>query len=225
VRTRILTDGLAPGDVLPSEGELMEEHGLSRATVREGLRLLEAEGLITVKRGPHGGVFVSYPDIQHVSHSLALMLALSEAPLRDLFQFRAMIEPAAAALAADAATPEQRSILLDATSSAEHLSAREHVALHVQVAEATNNDLLRLVLNALQEVVGSHSARERLSEEDLRETAHAHRKIAEAIAKGQPNAAERAMRHHLARYEERMTEQGRIDEPIVPREDWRRSQV
>lgn len=226
LRGRIIGYGLAQGEALPSEGELMEEHHLSRATVRETLRLLEAEDIITVKRGPRGGVFVRHPDLRQVSHSLALLLTLSEAPLRDLFQFRAIIEPFAASLAARAADSDQRDELVrladaEVSISADIDSWQGRVAVHGLIAEATHNELLRVVISAIQEVVRSHSAQERLSATDLEETALAHRKIAHAIAKGDDGAAERAMRLHLERYQARMAEQERLDEPIVPRSWWK----
>src|SRR5690606_19768366 len=97
IRAHILGHGLPPGSALPSEPQLVSETGLGRATIREALRLLEAEGLITIKRGPHGGVTVRRPDVSRLSRSLAPILTLSEAPLRDLFVFRKAVEPQAAA--------------------------------------------------------------------------------------------------------------------------------
>src|ERR1700733_11935074 len=75
LRAQIIGNDLAPGTRLPSEAQLIEQFGLSRATVREALRLLEAEGLILVKRGPRGGLTVSRPNPSHISRSMATMVA------------------------------------------------------------------------------------------------------------------------------------------------------
>jgi DNA-binding GntR family transcriptional regulator len=69
MRRMILGRGLAPGTPLPSEAEIIEQRGQSRVTAREALRLLEAEGLIEVRRGPRGGVLVGDPRPAHVARS------------------------------------------------------------------------------------------------------------------------------------------------------------
>ena len=99
IRATILEQKMAAGSPLPSEGELIDSLEVSRATVREALRLLEAEGFVRIKRGPTGGVVVNHPDESNIARSLAVMLTLSEATLRDLFEFRLIIEPPAAATA------------------------------------------------------------------------------------------------------------------------------
>src|SRR5436190_8995809 len=71
VREAILGGDLAEGDMLPSEKDLMVQMGLSRATVREGLRLLEAEGLITTRPGRGGGATVQRPGSDGHTRTLA----------------------------------------------------------------------------------------------------------------------------------------------------------
>src|SRR5215831_11794000 len=89
-----------PGQRLPSERELCLRLGVNRMAVREGLRWLEHERYIEIRRGKYGGAFVCHP-----VRELALERLRGQAErLRQLFEYRAAVEPFAAALAADRIT-------------------------------------------------------------------------------------------------------------------------
>jgi GntR family transcriptional regulator, transcriptional repressor for pyruvate dehydrogenase complex len=214
IRGRIIGEGLEAGTPLPSEGDLIKELGLSRATVREALRLLEADGLIAIKRGPGGGIVVRHPEGAQVTRSLALMLALAEAPLRDLFAFRKTIEPAAAAAAAENASDEQRRRLNEVIDPA------SRVDFHILVAEMSGNALYKLNLAVLHDLIDWHVRAENLSEADVKATVEVHERIAGAIIDGDASAAERLMLRHLESFEAVMAAAGRLDQPIIPREQW-----
>jgi DNA-binding FadR family transcriptional regulator len=221
IRASIISNGMPAGNRLFSEGELVEQRGLSRATVREALRLLEADGLITVKRGPRGGVTVRHPDASHVSRTLATMVALRHVSLRKLFDFRLSIEPDAAAAAATVITDDDRKALLAGTEPREaHV---ESVDFHVHVAAASGNALYHIVIAGLHEVLELHVRGEPLSDNAWEETRQAHEKIANAIALGNPTKARSAMRRHLEIYRDEMERLGRLDAPIIPQSAWRRS--
>src|SRR5699024_3756987 len=100
LRERIINQQLPVGSRLPSEAELMEELNVGRVTVREGLRLLERDGLLEVRRGTTGGNFVRHPDIEQVSESISVLLGIRGTRLREFVEFRQLVEPEAAALAA-----------------------------------------------------------------------------------------------------------------------------
>ncbi|UIJ61135.1 GntR family transcriptional regulator [Amycolatopsis acidiphila] len=221
IRASIIGDALPAGTRLPSERELVEQHGLSRATVREALRLLDAEGLITIKRGPRGGITVRHPDPTHFSRSLATMVALRGASLGQLFDFRLSIEPDAAAAAATMITDEQRKVLLDSTLPRD-AEVPESVDFHVQVSAASGNALYHIVVASLHEVLEQHVTLEALSDDAWEQTRSAHEKIAKAIASGNATKARNAMRWHLERFREDMAELGRLDEWIIPRSAWHR---
>jgi GntR family transcriptional regulator, transcriptional repressor for pyruvate dehydrogenase complex len=224
LRNHILGHGLPPGTRLPSERELTESRHLSRASVREALRLLEAEGLVTIKRGPRGGVTVRHPDPSSMSRSLVTMVALEQVPLRQLFAFRMAVEPAAAATAADAITPEGGDRLLAAAEGLDG-DVPERVDFHVLVAELSGNALHRMILAALHDVLELHVRLEALTPEDVRQTQIAHQKLAQTIAAGDATRAAKAMQRHLASFQQRMEELGRLDAPIIPRAALRRGQT
>jgi DNA-binding FadR family transcriptional regulator len=223
LRADIIGHALPAGAKLQSESELIERSGLSRATVREALRLLESDGLIAVKRGPRGGVSVRHPDPSHISRSLATMIALAQAPLRQLFDFRLAVEPAAAAAAATSISDEAREELL--RSLDESSGVPEHVDFHVLVAQASGNALFHMILAALHDVLQWHVELESLSSNEWEQTQAAHERIARAIAAGDARKAESAMRRHLEQFKASMEEAGRLDAPIIPRSAWRRGHL
>jgi DNA-binding FadR family transcriptional regulator len=221
IRRMILVRHLAPGTPLPSEAEIIQQRGQSRATVREALRLLEAEGLIEVRRGPGGGVVVGTPKPAHVARSLALLLTLGDATFRDVFAFRKLVEPAAAAAAAEHATDEQRAELERmAAAPLDRNRAHAHHAFHVAVAAASGNQLFSVVLAALEQAAYWFSVEEDITAWDLDAATDAHRRIAAAIAGGDAKRAERAMLRHVVAFEAAAVEEGIIDQPLLPRARW-----
>ncbi|HEY1517965.1 MAG TPA: FadR/GntR family transcriptional regulator [Solirubrobacteraceae bacterium] len=222
LRAHILGNALPEGAPLPSEAELIARLGVSRATVREGLRLLSADGLIAVKRGPRGGIEVRHPNAAHISRSLATTVTLEGVSLDELFDFRLVIEPAAARTAAKRPkTEEEARLLLDAAKEPD-AAVTERVDFHVLVAELSGNKLLHIVLAALHDVLEIHVESESLTPEDVRQTGRAHERIARAIVDGDAERAEAAMRRHLQRFRDRMREAGRLEGPVIPQSSWLR---
>ncbi len=215
LRHQILSNRMEAGARLPSESELIEQSGFSRATVREALRLLEADGLITIRRGPKGGITVSHPDLRQVTRSLAIVLTRSDAQLGDLFVLRCLLEPPAAALAAHDATPEQRAELTNAAATDPGLG--HAVDFHHRLAVATGNPLLQMLISVLNDILDLHAAEERLSSADLAAASRHHRAIAAAIAAGQAEEASQEMDRHIGRFARALSRQGRLGEPIIPR--------
>lgn len=93
LRQRIAKGELVVGDALPSEAELMVEFNVSRASLREALRILEAEALIEVKRGAQGGARIRLPQEDTAARSMGLLLQVRGATLKDMFDARLIIEP------------------------------------------------------------------------------------------------------------------------------------
>src|SRR5207342_3506893 len=96
LRALIVGGELSEGDSLGHEPELVERFGVSRPSLREALRILEAEGLITVVRGVLGGVVVHEPDERMTARAAALVLQARNVPLADVFEARSLLEPLAA---------------------------------------------------------------------------------------------------------------------------------
>jgi GntR family transcriptional regulator, transcriptional repressor for pyruvate dehydrogenase complex len=215
IRKQILRRRLPSGSRLRSESELISDSGFSRATVREALRLLEAEGFISVKRGPRGGIVVAYPDAQHVTRVLASVLAHSDATLSNLFAIRRLLEPVAAAAAAESASEEQRQMIERA--SAAELEVGHTVHFHFVLAEATGNPLLRVLVTVINDILELHAPDEHLTHADLAAAARHHAAIAQAIIACDAAAAHREMLRHIDKFEQALGRQGRLNQLIVPR--------
>jgi DNA-binding FadR family transcriptional regulator len=93
IRARIVRGELSEGDSLPPEGQLMDSLGISRPTLREAFRILEAEGLISVVRGSRTGAKVSKPSVELVARYAGYVLESQGTTIADLYQARLAIEP------------------------------------------------------------------------------------------------------------------------------------
>ena len=123
IRRYLSTRGLGPGERLGTEQELAAEFGVSRPTLREGLRLLASSHLIRASQGPGGGIFVENTQSEgmrrNVSESIAVMLETDSVSLVELVDARIYLEVPLAGLAARHGTETTAADLLDAIAEAE----------------------------------------------------------------------------------------------------------
>ena len=160
LRGQIVRGELRPGDALPSESELMEVFEVSRPTLREAFRVLEAESLIQVRRGSRGGAQVQAPDIGVAAKYVGLLLQMEETPFEDIFQAWMVIEPSAirslAKNNASATVDELRAAVAAAEEAVDdppalaHASAEFHQTL-MRLAENTTLSILAGLLNTITE--------------------------------------------------------------------------
>jgi GntR family transcriptional regulator, transcriptional repressor for pyruvate dehydrogenase complex len=99
---------LGPGDKLPPERVMQEQYGVGRSTLREALRFLELQGVLTLKTGPGGGPVLRRPRSSHLATTLALTLQFKDAPFRVIVEARMALEPMMAGLAAGAIGLQRR---------------------------------------------------------------------------------------------------------------------
>jgi DNA-binding FadR family transcriptional regulator len=183
---------------------LAEEHGVSRATVREALRLLAAQNLIRTAKGAGGGSFVTQPSVDHLSESLRsginLLAEAQDVKLEELLEARELLEVPAARLAATRRRDEdidrlRATIPAGIGGPQEEFTYNEE--FHSLVLEASQNPLLVIAAQPIFLVLQTHLARSTLARRFYRAVHDHHRTIAAAIEAGQPRAAEREMRDHL----------------------------
>jgi len=168
VRGQIVRGDLKSGDALPSETVLMELFGVSRPTLREAFRILEAESLISVRRGARGGARVMSPDIAVAARYVGLLLQMSGTTIADVCEARMVIESSAAGLLASRRT---RQDLDDLRACIEHLArlvdgdeefkdadawSRATQRLHDLVLERAGNRTLSVQAGVLRKVVAMH---------------------------------------------------------------------
>lgn len=201
LRAMIDQGQLRPGDRLPAERKLAESFGVSRTTVREGIKIMAESGLLESRQG--SGTFVSEPELGSREGSLIQAVLSGNFDLQDVFEVRKMLEPEIAALAARNGSPDAKT-RLEAILMEQEKAIRSGGSgagfdqqFHQALAEASGNPVLREMVTALQE--GFARSREDGVQSPQRQEASlaAHRAIVEAVRNGHAMQAERAMREHL----------------------------
>lgn len=195
--------GWPVGEVIGSETDLIERYGVSRAILREAVRILEHHGAVRTKRGPHGGLVVTAPDSGAIVRSARMVLEYDGVTGAQLFEARSVLEVAAVRLAADRATPEVAADLRAALETEERVgdAAERFMPVHHRLAAATGNRLFELFVDVMGELVPSRVRADRRTPQGIAtlsvEVHRAHDKIVEAIITGQADVAERRMLRHL----------------------------
>src|SRR4051812_1569013 len=163
IRRYLERRGLQPGDRIGTEQELAAEFGVSRPTLREGLRLLASSHLIRVGRGRSGGIFVARTPNEgmsrNVSESIATMLAADSVSMSELLDARLFLEVPLAGLAARNAGPDTAERLQEAIAAAagnapgpEPFNDADS-RFHRILAETAGNPLLRAFTDWILEVL------------------------------------------------------------------------
>ena len=204
IRRHIALRLIKPGEALPAERELAGMFGVGRPTIQHALRLLEASGLVEARRGRSGGTFITRHDQDsHGSDELIVRVMRQRKELEDLLQYRRLIEPAAASVAAGTRRSTdlaamRRAIRGMAAATTEPDYMRHDTDFHIAVARATGNAFLtraieeiRMRLNdAMTLLPESEAWHQRLSGE--------HGALLEAIENGDAASAETLMQEHVA---------------------------
>jgi DNA-binding FadR family transcriptional regulator len=201
---------LRPGDRLPSERELAEALGVSRPSLREGLRTLAYLNILHIRHG--GGTYVASLRPETLVEHLDMLLAIDDATIFELLQARQLVEPELAAIAAErigpAALSRIEACLGEMRASAEQfeLLAALDVELHQLIAEAAGNPFLSRFMASIRLL--SRRSRERTIQIAAirRQSQRDHEQIVAAISAGDPELARSAMRRHLEHIERGLRE-------------------
>lgn len=213
LRRDIIDGRLDEGDSLGTEAELVERFQVSRPTLREALRILEAEGLITVLRGVLGGVAVHRPDRRMTARTAALVLQSQSVDLADVFDASAIIEPAAARSVALSRGRGRAAKLLRAITAEEKRAVTDAVAFanaqirfHEEIVSLSGNRTLLIVMDMLNEVIASAAALEDVIASSRRQDVAARRRairsqevLIDLIEAGEGDAVQAHWTSHMAR--------------------------
>jgi GntR family transcriptional regulator, transcriptional repressor for pyruvate dehydrogenase complex len=205
LRTRIITGELKQGQRLPIEPDLSTQYGVSRSTVREALRVLASQNLITTHRGVAGGSFVAYPNPEQVSGyleaSLRLLTQSANLTIGQIAEARDMLEVPAAGLAAQRRSEEQlqdlKSALFDRTSTSLEQAIEASKSFHAALVRATGSPIVEMLSRPVFEVVYDHVQDWEAPAGFWARIAGDHEAIFEAVAAQDPNGAREAIRDHL----------------------------
>jgi len=206
-----IVDGrLQAGDRLPSEHLLAEQFGVSRAGVREALRVLELQGLVDVRHGYAGGAFVAEPGHSPILGALQVSLRLGQCSADELYQARLLLEPALARLAVERAGAVLAARLGENVARTGQALARGlsvsalNREFHAIVAEVADNRVLGVMMQALQELLENLDQRFPNAPDVSRCAFDEHGEILAAVRAGDAPRTETLMRNHLQRLQGRV---------------------
>ena len=216
LRRQIVRGELKPGETLPAESQLMEQYGVSRPTLREAFRILEAETLISVRRGSRGGARVVAPDASVAARYVGLLLQMQGATINDVYEARMISEPPCARLLALHRTDTDLARL---TAVVEELKAEVDARrpfipdphtwssltyrFHELILEGCGNKTMAVQGAVLQDIVATH-LRTKIAQRDDNDTDERFQRVIRSYTKlitlvkaGSAAAAEKHWRTHM----------------------------
>ncbi len=201
VREMIQQGKLKPGDRLPSERELAKRLGISRASLRAGLRFLAAIGVLTSRHG--SGTYIAAGPPALDSEPLNMLAALHGFTTEKMFEARRLVEVAVAGLAAENATDDHLRIMAEEVTEtyAALDNPQEYLVhdfgFHRAVAVASGNPILATFMEMVADILYQRRCKTIGRSRDLKESVEMHRKIYRAIRARNPDKAREAMSEHL----------------------------
>jgi GntR family transcriptional repressor for pyruvate dehydrogenase complex len=212
---------LTKGDRLPSETSMLQEYRVSRGSLREAFRLLEVQGLIRFKPGPGGGPIVGSVEPENLARTSTLYFHLGGMTYGELFSTQELFEPLCARLAC--ANPDRRERMapflrddVPVAGAAYHAST---VRFHEEIHDMADNKVLALYTAAVTHLITTDIMATMDPAELFTSIAEEHRQLAQLIADGDADRAERLMAEHFKAQHDYCRERwpARLDELI----EWR----
>uniref|UniRef100_A0AAU2AAM6 FCD domain-containing protein n=1 Tax=Streptomyces sp. NBC_00093 TaxID=2975649 RepID=A0AAU2AAM6_9ACTN len=206
IEATVIRQGWPVGESLGSEVDLRERLGVSRAVLREAVRLVEHHQVARMRRGPNGGLIVCAPDAGPATRAMVIYLEYVGTSVTDLLQARQLLEPIAAGLAADRITEEGiatlRATLDSELAHWDDPSVHSQDPLHPVLGQLSGNPVLHLFIDVLTRLTAryAHTSR-RVSKAEMhtaKETSHrAHRAVVEAVISDDGARAQTELTAHL----------------------------
>jgi GntR family transcriptional repressor for pyruvate dehydrogenase complex len=196
LRDQIASGELVAGQRLPSEDELTAQYGIARTTLREALRVLESQGLLTIRRGRGGGPEVTHPSLEPAATALAVSLQLQGTTMGDLDEARRMIEPHVAGKLASSHTDEDIAALESAIANANDAAeagdlvgfSPAAVAVHEALMARSGNNTMATISQLLHHLVRAYYAQAarhaQMDQKAMRRAVRSYRKLVNLIQAG-----------------------------------------
>ena len=211
IQKKILEDNLEIGTNLPSEKDMAAEFGVSRSVIREALRILEMSGLVDIRKGPTGGIFVTNVYHEPIKRSLSNMITSGDITIEHLFEARMLIEPRIARESALHARQEDLSKLRDLFKDSDaHFDdpvrlKQNNLRFHLLLARASGNPVLSIMLESVIELLV-----ERIMDfVDLSLERHflaIHQEIFQVIVDQNPDEAEKLIKADIQNVQQKISE-------------------
>ena len=212
IRSWIITQGLRPGDTLPIEKAMIDDFGVSRATIREALKELEVQGLVRMKTGPNGGPVVAASGSLEAIQAIQNFCYFEKVTIADIYQLRGALEVQMARSAVghvDAETFARLDAMVELSAApAEDDEARRRqreaeFEFHTIIASRSPNRLLGLMVEVLAGILVNATARDSAAHEMhgdfCRENARYHADIVAALRAGDADEVATLMQAHMER--------------------------
>lgn len=209
IKSMILSGELKEGDRIPNERDLCEQFGVSRASVREGLKILSLQGLLN---RTNAGTVITTNFASILEETLALKILLDDCTYEDVTEARMFLEKAMVRLAAERIEESDIKIMsqqLDLMIIAEKADNNDDyvladVAFHQQIAKASKSRVLASLYNSIITLVFRTQKRVGYDKPVMRESIIFHGKILRALAEHNARDAETAMQSHLIDVQQRL---------------------
>ena len=198
IRDSILSGEIKSGDKLASEKELIEQFGVSKATMREALRVLEVTGLIEIRKGTSGGVFVAEVSMKTTIHGIINFLHFQPVSIKEITMLRYLLEPTVARVAASRRTDMDikrlEKIIAETITSA---GTEVSISFHRYLASMTENPMLILIIDFIDNILKSMKIKLNLGADFYQHVQKAHGIILECLIQKDSTAAGIAMTNDL----------------------------
>jgi len=184
IRNAILSGHFKPGDKVASEKELMSEFGVSKATLREALRVLEGMGLVEIRKGITGGVFIAEVDMKTTIHGIMNFLHFKTISIKDITMIRYLLEPPVAQIAASRIQPEdivKLESMITEDPVVPHTIVSREIGFHRYLARMTENPILILVMDFIDNILDDIKSQLNLGGEFYHKVVKSHRAILECL--------------------------------------------
>jgi len=212
IRGAILSGELKIGEQLPSEKEFSKHFGVSKSSLREAYRVLEAYGLLEIRQGMTGGAFVKEVDLTTVKDSLANYFFFQNPGIREYTQIRTFIEPQVVRICAEKATPQDIEYLeknicaMEQEPDGENFMSDLDSAFHKKLVDITGNKIISLIVESVQNALINIKRIVHTDEKFLKMVCSDHKKIVVAIRQRNPEQASQSMIDHIINVEQGMLE-------------------
>lgn len=210
IRSAILEGELKIGDQLPSEKDFSKHFGVSKSSLREAYRVLEAYGLLEIRQGMTGGAFIKEVDLSTVKDSLVNYFFFQNPGLREYTQIRTFLEPQVVKICAEIITDkdieylENNILAMEEEPEGETFMSDLDSAFHKKLVDITDNKIISLVVESVQKALINIKRIVHTDQDFLKMVCNGHRKIVSALKAHDPEQASRAMIDHINEVEKGM---------------------
>lgn len=197
---------LLPGDYLGSESDLVDHYGVSRGPVRDALRTLEAFGVVDIRVGAHGGIYIASSDPSRFSRALAVQLKLMQVSRNDLLGSLSAIEQYAVDLACENATADELENLESLVETMQGVTDHDEFTrlsfeFHSAVASASHNPALVVHVEVLRQVLYSTFS-SRISRDRMKKILAKDLQLVSLLREKDGSGARRLIREHWERVQQ-----------------------